>query len=82
MYETNYQRASSTDDAVSKMASADDGKYLGGGQTLIPTMKQRLASPSDLIDLGAIDAMKGIKIDGNQITIGASVTTHAASGKQ
>ncbi len=83
MYETNYQRASSTDDAVSKMASADDGKYLGGGQTLIPTMKQRLAAPSDLIDLGAIDAMKGIKIDGNQITIGAS-TTHAqvASSKE
>lgn len=76
MYETNYTRASSTDDAVAKMAAADDGKYLAGGQTLIPTMKQRLAAPSDLVDLGGIKGMKGIKIDANQVTIGAG-TTHA-----
>lgn len=76
MYETNYHRANSADDAVAKMGSADDGKLLAGGQTLIPTMKQRLAAPSDLVDVSGIDAMKGITIDGNQITIGAS-TTHA-----
>ncbi len=76
MYETNYQRASSTDDAVAKMAASDDGKFMSGGQTLIPTMKQRLAAPTDLIDIRNIDAMKGITIDGNQVTIGAA-TTHA-----
>ena len=76
MYNTNYQRVSSTDEAVAAMASAEDGKYVSGGQTLIPTMKQRLAAPSDLIDLRHIDAMKGITIDGNQVTIGAA-TTHA-----
>ena len=76
MYETNYQRATSADDAATKIGSADDGKFLAGGQTLIPTMKQRLASPSDLIDVSGVEAMQGIEIDGNQITIGAS-TTHA-----
>ena len=76
MYETNYHRASSTDDAVAKMGSAADGKFVSGGMTLIPTMKQRLAAPSDLIDLRHIDAMKGITVSGSQVTIGAG-TTHA-----
>lgn len=76
MYNTQYHRASSTDDAVAKLADADDGKFVSGGQTLIPTMKQRLAAPSDLIDLRHIDAMQGITINGNEVTIGAA-TTHA-----
>jgi len=76
MYQTTYHRASSADDAVSKLSSADDGKFVSGGQTLIPTMKQRLAAPSDLIDLRHIDAMKGITVDGKKVTIGAA-TTHA-----
>lgn len=83
MYNTNYHRATSTDDAIAKLGSSDDGKFVSGGQTLIPTMKQRLAAPSDLIDLRHIEAMNGITIDGNQITIGAA-TTHAevASSKE
>lgn len=76
MYETNYHRASSVEDATSKMGGADDGKFVSGGQTLIPTMKQRLAAPSDLIDLRHIDSMKGITVSGNEVTIGAG-TTHA-----
>ena len=76
MYETSYHRAASADDAVAKMSASDDGKFVSGGQTLIPTMKQRLAAPSDLIDLRHIDAMQGITIDGDKITIGAT-TTHA-----
>ncbi len=76
MYETSYHRATSVEEAISKMGSAEDGKFVSGGQTLIPTMKQRLAAPSDLIDLRHIDSMSGITIDGNQITIGAA-TTHA-----
>jgi carbon-monoxide dehydrogenase medium subunit len=76
MYETNYHRASSVEDATKKMGGADDAKYVSGGQTLIPTMKQRLAAPSDLIDLRHIDSMKGITVKGNQVTIGAG-TTHA-----
>ena len=76
MYNTNYHRASSVEDATSKMGGADDGKFVSGGQTLIPTMKQRLAAPSDLIDLRHIDSMKGITVSGNEVTIGAG-TTHA-----
>lgn len=76
MYEVQYHRASSTDDAIAKLGAADDGKLMSGGQTLIPTMKQRLASPSDVIDLRHIDAIRGITIDGSQVTIGAA-TSHA-----
>ncbi len=76
MYETTYHRASSAADAASKMAGADDGKYLSGGQTLLPTMKARLAAPSDLVDLTTIDGMSGIAVDAAHVTIGAA-TTHA-----
>lgn len=76
MYETTYHRATSAADAASKLGSADDGKYISGGQTLLPTMKARLAAPSDLIDLTTIDGMSGIAVDGDTVTIGAA-TTHA-----
>jgi len=76
MYSTNYHRASATDEAASLLGKSDNAKFISGGQTLLPTMKQRLADPADLIDLRHIDAMKGITVDGNQVTIGAG-TTHA-----
>ncbi len=76
MYETTYHKATSIDDAASLMGNADDGKYLSGGMTLIPTMKQRLAAPSDLIDLGGIADLGGISSSGSTVRIGAA-TTHA-----
>lgn len=76
MYETKYQRAQSVDAAASALGAAEDGKLLSGGMTLIPTMKQRLAAPSDVVDLTHIDALNGITIDGSSVTIGAT-TTHA-----
>lgn len=76
MYETNYHRADSVADAAALLAKADDGKLLSGGQTLLPTMKQRLAAPSDLVDVTKIAELKGICEDGNAISIGAA-TTHA-----
>ncbi|MEL7272339.1 MAG: xanthine dehydrogenase family protein subunit M [Pseudomonadota bacterium] len=76
MYETSYHRAASIDDAAAAMSGADDGKFLSGGQTLLPTMKQRLAAPSDLIDLTHVDGMVGITVSGKDVTIGAA-TTHA-----
>ncbi len=76
MYETTYHRAKSAADAATKLGGAEDGKYLSGGQTLLPTMKARLAAPSDLVDLTTIDGMSGISVAGNTVTIGAG-TTHA-----
>jgi carbon-monoxide dehydrogenase medium subunit len=77
MYAFNYQKASSAADAVAKLTAASDGKFLAGGMTLIPTLKQRLASPSDVVDLGGAAELKGIKEEAGGLTIGA-MTTHAA----
>ncbi|EKF20428.1 FAD binding domain-containing protein [Nitratireductor pacificus] len=77
MYDLKYHRATSVDDAVAKRAAASDGQFLAGGQTLLPTMKHRLAAPSDLIDLRGIGGLAGIEVSGRNVTIGA-MTTHAA----
>ncbi len=76
MYEFAYRRAASAADARRLYEAAGDPQYLAGGHTLLPTMKQRLASPSDLIDLAGIDALRGISRDGGAVTVGA-MTTHA-----
>src|SRR5260221_29349 len=75
MHNFNYQRPGSVADAVKALGSAGDGKIVAGGMTLVPTLKQRLAAPSDLIDLGAIADLKGIKAEGDGVTIGA-MTRH------
>ena len=54
MYETTYHRPSSVDEAAAIFAKSSESKFLAGGHTLIPVMKKRLASPSDVIDLGRI----------------------------
>lgn len=76
MYEFEHHKPASVADAVSALKGADDGKLLAGGQTMIPTLKQRLASPSDLIDLSGIGELKGISVGGGTVTIGA-MTKHA-----
>jgi aerobic carbon-monoxide dehydrogenase medium subunit len=75
MYETNYHRASSVDDAAALFAKGKEAKYLSGGQTLLPVMKQRLASPSDVIDLSKIKDLIGIEVSGDTVTI-KSATPH------
>src|SRR6266702_5869716 len=75
MHNFNYQRPGSVADAVKVLGSAGDGKIVAGGMTLVPTLKQRLATPSDLIDLGVIADLKGIKAEGDGVTIGA-MTRH------
>ncbi len=76
MYEFDYHRPSSLDEALAKLKDGDDAKLLAGGMTLLPTMKQRLAAPSDLIDLSGIDGLNGIRVNGDTLTIGA-MTCHA-----
>jgi len=73
----DYHRPETLAAAASLRAGAADGAYLAGGMTLIPTLKQRLAQPSDLIDLGAIPGLDGISVAGDRVTIGA-MTRHAA----
>src|SRR4051795_677025 len=74
MYETIYHRPSSVDDAVALFAKGSESKYLAGGHTLIPVMKQRLTSPSDVIDLGKIKELLGIELSGDALTIKAATT--------
>ncbi|PTX55561.1 carbon-monoxide dehydrogenase medium subunit [Litoreibacter ponti] len=76
MYNFELTRPSTIADAVSALAS-DEAQALGGGQTLIPTLKQRLASPETLVSLSGIDEMKGIcRDDAGRLCIGGA-TTHA-----
>jgi len=75
MYSTTYHRPSSVDEAASLFGKGKEAKYLAGGQTLLPVMKQRLASPSDVIDLAKIKDLVGIQPSGNGIEIKAA-TTH------
>jgi aerobic carbon-monoxide dehydrogenase medium subunit len=76
MYAFKYHRATSARQAANLLAKAEDAKLLAGGQTLLPTMKQRLASPANVIDLGKVDDLKGIEVKGKTVVIGA-MTTHA-----
>jgi aerobic carbon-monoxide dehydrogenase medium subunit len=76
MHDFQYHRPASAADAAGLIASKGEAKIVAGGMTLIPTLKQRLAQPSDLVDLGGIAALKGVKAEGAGITIGA-MTTHA-----
>ncbi|MGI9507935.1 MAG: FAD binding domain-containing protein [Geminicoccaceae bacterium] len=76
MYEFNLHQPDSVDAAASTLKGADDGTFLAGGQTLLPTLKQRLAAPSDIVDLGRIADLKGIRQDGSAVVIGA-MATHA-----
>ncbi len=75
MYSFDYERPSGVSDAASAMN--DDVKALAGGQTLIPTLKMRLAEVDKLVDLGGIADLKGISVSGSEVSIGA-MTTHAA----
>ena len=77
MHAFNYRRATSVEDAAAAFRGAEDAAYLSGGHTLLPTMKQRLAAPSDLIDLAGIGELAGIAVDGDSVEIGA-LTPHAA----
>ena len=75
MYTFDYQRPASVADA--KTALTGDARFLAGGQSLIQAMKLRLSQSERLVDLGGIAELKGIKVDGNNVVIGAG-TTHAA----
>src|SRR5258708_10381175 len=76
MYNFNYHRASGLRQATNMLGKFEEAKLLAGGQTLLPTMKQRLASPTDIIDLNKIEGMSAIEVKGRNLVIGA-MTRHA-----
>jgi len=71
-----FHRPKSLADAVSAQKKATEGKYLGGGQSLLPVMKLGLAAPTDLVVLSGLAELKGIRLDGKELVVGAG-STHA-----
>jgi carbon-monoxide dehydrogenase medium subunit len=75
MYDFAYHRPKTLADALATLKGKDEARPMSGGMTLIPTLKQRLAKPSDVVDLGGIKELAGIKVEGSGVTIGA-MTKH------
>ena len=71
----DYVRANSVEEALQLLSQHEDAKLIAGGHSLIPMMKLRLAQPATVIDIGRIDALKGISVEGDSVKIGA-LTTH------
>jgi carbon-monoxide dehydrogenase medium subunit len=71
----DYERATSIDDAVAKLAASAGGKIIAGGHSLVPLMKLRLSEPARLVDISKIPGLSGIKESGGTIEIGAT-TVH------
>jgi aerobic carbon-monoxide dehydrogenase medium subunit len=75
MYNFTYHRPTGLRQAGNMLGKLEDAKLLAGGQTLIPVMKQRLASPANIIDLNSIEGLSGIELKGRSLVIGA-MTRH------
>jgi aerobic carbon-monoxide dehydrogenase medium subunit len=71
----DYHRPSSVQEAISLLQANPDAKLLAGGHSLLPAMKLRLAQPPALVDLGAVDGLRGISVNGG-VKVGA-MTTYA-----
>jgi carbon-monoxide dehydrogenase medium subunit len=73
----DYVRATSVANAIALLQMhGEDARLLAGGHSLLPMMKLRLARPDILIDIQALDELRGIRVDGNELVIGA-MNTHA-----
>jgi len=73
----DYVRAGSVDEAVAALAQhGDEAKVLAGGHSLLPLMRLRLASPEVIVDLGRVDELRGVHVDGDRLAIGAMTTHH------
>ncbi|HTP94457.1 MAG TPA: xanthine dehydrogenase family protein subunit M [Burkholderiales bacterium] len=76
MHGFNFHRATSLKGATQMLRKAKDGRFLAGGQSLVQSMKLRLATPSDLVDLAGLKELRGIKASAAAVVIGA-MTRHA-----
>ena len=78
----DYHRPKNLKEAISILRKVENARPIAGGQSLIPSLKLRLASAPALVDLGAIEEMRGIKVEGGALTIGALAThTEVAASK-
>lgn len=77
MYGFSFHRPTTLAEAVATFEGAEDASYVSGGHTLLPTMKNRLAAPSDLIALTKLEELQGMKREGDMLIIGAA-QTHAS----
>ncbi len=75
MYDFAYHRPKTLAEATAALKGKDEARAMSGGMTLIPTLKQRLAKPSDVVDLNGIKELAGIKADGSSVTVGG-MTRH------
>jgi len=82
MHDFAYHRPQRLAEAESLFAASAEGRYLSGGMTLIPTMKQGLATPADLVDLGRLEELRGIAVVDGQLVIGAGVTHAEVQGSE
>lgn len=72
-----YHRPKSVAEAVAMLADlGEEARPLAGGHSLIPMMKLRLAIPQHLVDLGAIGELKGVRVEGGEIVVGAMTSQH------
>jgi carbon-monoxide dehydrogenase medium subunit len=71
-----YERAGSVDEAIALLAGDEDAKLLAGGHSLVPAMRLRIARPSLLVDIGRLDDLRYVRLEGDRIAIGA-LTRHA-----
>ena len=75
MYDFDYHKPSSVADAVKLLSADPDARAISGGQTLLPALKHRLNRPTYLVDLSGIAELKGVKREGDKVTVGA-LTRH------
>ena len=73
----DYLAPTSVEEALAALGEhGDDAKIMAGGQSLLPVLRMRLNAPELVIDLGRIDALRGVRDDGDAIVIGAMTTHH------
>ena len=72
MYALNYVKVKSVKEAAEILSRHPEAKLLSGGMTLIPTLKQRLAKPSHLVDIGQLAELRGIEQKSGKLVVGAA----------
>jgi aerobic carbon-monoxide dehydrogenase medium subunit len=72
----DYVAPTSLEEALAALAQSEDAKIIAGGQSLLPVLRMRLNAPELVVDIGKIDALRGVRDDGDTLVIGALTTHH------